>query len=80
MGNTFLNSTTLLQMDRLLLSAVYCITDGVCKDNTSNDMFSRCKSVQNMATGKNDDQFIQPDNKLIIGTKSGNSELTMIAW
>ena len=33
-----------------------------------------------MATGKSDDQFIQPDNKLIIGTKSANSELVMIAW
>ena len=33
-------------------------------------MFSRCKSVQNMATGKSDDQTIQPDNKLIIGTNS----------
>ena len=51
-----------------------------CKHNTSNDMFSRCKSVQNMATGKSDDQIIQPDNKLIIGTKSENSELAMIAW
>ena len=34
-------------------------------------MFSRCKSVQLMATGKSDDQLIQPDNKLINGTKSG---------
>ena len=47
------------------------VTDGVCKDNTSNDMFSWCKSVQNMATGKSDDQLIQPDNKLKIGTRSG---------
>ena len=34
-------------------------------------MFSRCKSVQNMATGKSDDQLTQPDNKLKIGTRSG---------
>ena len=31
----------------------------------------RGASVQNMATGKSDDQIIQPDNKLIFGTKSG---------
>ena len=38
-------------------------------------MFSRCKSVQNMATGKSDDQIIQPDNKLIIlGPMVENSE------
>ena len=43
-------------------------------------MFSRCKSVQKMVTGKSDDQIIQPDNKLIVGTKSENSELAMIAW
>ena len=39
-----------------------------CKHNTSNDMFSRCKSVQKMATGKSDDQFIQRENKLKLGT------------
>ena len=44
---------------------------GLCKHNTSNDMFSQCKSVQKMATGKSDDQFIQPDNKLKLGPKSG---------
>ena len=27
--------------------------------------------MQNMVTGKSDDQIIQPDNKLILGTKSG---------
>ena len=43
----------------------------MCKNNTSHDMFSRCKSAQNMATGKSDDQLIQPDNKLKIGTRSG---------
>ena len=31
----------------------------------------RGASVQNMATGKSDDQIKHPDNKLIIGTKSG---------
>ena len=39
-----------------------CVSD--CKYNTSNDMFSRCKSVQKMATGKSDDQIIQPDNNV----------------
>ena len=34
-----------------------------CKYNTSNDMFSRCKSVQKMATGKGDDQLKKYDNK-----------------
>ena len=31
-------------------------------------MFSRCKSVHKMATGKSDDQLIQYDNKLELGT------------
>ena len=44
---------TLLQMDRLQLTAVYCNRRVGCKHNTSNDPFSRCKSVQYMATGKN---------------------------
>ena len=42
-----------------------------------------CESVQKMATGKSGDQFIQPDNKLIIGQlgpEVENSELDMIAW
>ena len=39
------------------------------KHNTSNDMFSRCKSVQEMATGKSDDQFIRLDNKLKLGPR-----------
>ena len=39
-----------------------------CKYNTSNDVFSRCKSVHKMATEKSDDQIIQPDNKLELGT------------
>ena len=42
------------------------------KHNTSNDMFSRCKSMQSMATGESDGQLIQPDNKLKIWTRSGN--------
>ena len=44
-SKTFLNSVALLQMDRLQLTAVYCNRRG-CKQNTSNDMFSLCKSVQ----------------------------------
>ena len=44
------------------------VTDGRCTYNTSNDMFSRCKSVHKMATEKSDDQLIQPDNKLELGT------------
>ena len=45
LDKTFLNAITLLQMDRLQLTAVYC-NRRVCKHNTSNDPFSRCKSVQ----------------------------------
>ena len=63
----FSNSITLLQMGRLQLTAVYCNRRG-CKYNTSNDMFSRCKSVHKMATGKGDDKLIQYDNNLELGT------------
>ena len=80
----FLCSFTLLQMDRLQLTAVNC-NRRVCKYHTSNDVFSRCKSVHKMATRKNDDELIQHDNKMRIGTRSGkfrkveNPELSM-AW
>ena len=67
-GMIFLNSFTLLQMDRLQLTAVYC-EPTECKYHTSNDVFSRCKSVHKMATGKNDDQTIQSDNKLELGPR-----------
>ena len=56
-----------------------------CKYHTSNDVFSRCKSVHKMATGKSDDELIQLDNKMTIWTRSGkfrkveNPELSM-AW
>ena len=43
-------------------------TQTKCKYNTSNDVFSRCKSAHKMATGKSDDQLIQYDNKLELGT------------
>ena len=78
----FLNSFTLLQMDRLQLTAVYC-NRRVCKYHTSNDVFSRCKSVHKMATGKSDDELIQSDNMMRIWTRSGkfrkvaNPELSM---
>ena len=72
----FLNSFTVLQMDRL---------QEVCKYHTSNDVFSRCKSVHKMATGKSDDELIHHDNKMRIWTRSGkfrkveNPELSL-AW
>ena len=56
-----------------------------CNYHTLNDVFSRCKSVHKMATGKSDDDLIQQDNKMRIGTRSGkfrkveNPELSM-AW
>ena len=42
-----------------------------CKYYTSKDVFSRCKSVHKMATGKSDDELIQSDNRMRIGTRSG---------
>ena len=55
------------------------------KYHTSNDVFSRCKSVHKMATVKSDDELIQLDNNMRIWTRSGkfrkveNPELSM-AW
>ena len=43
----------------------------ICKYHTSNDVFSRCKSVHKLATGKSDDELIQSDNKMRIGTRGG---------
>ena len=56
-----------------------------CKHHTSNDMFSRCKSVQNMATGKSDGQLTQLDNKLTIqavypGYDCNHSILRDLPW
>ena len=62
------------------------VTDGECKYHTSNDVFSWCKSVHKMATGKSDDGLIQRDNKMRIWTRSGkfrkveNPELSMAWW
>ena len=55
------------------------VTDGRCKYNTSNDVFSRCKSVHKMATGKKWRsnhtawQQVGTGNKLQVenGTKNG---------
>ena len=65
---TFLNSITLLQMDRLQLSAVYCNRRG-CKHNTSNAMFRGVKVCSKWLQERSDDQIIQPDNKFTIGLK-----------
>ena len=54
------------------------VTDGWCKYHTSNDVFSRCKSVHKMATGKSDDELRQPDNKMRIGARSG--KITIVGW
>ena len=67
----FLNSCTLLKMDRLQLTAVYCNRRGVQKHHTSNEGLSRCKSVHKMATRKSDNKLIQLDDKLRIWTRSG---------
>ena len=65
----FFNLFTLLQMDRLQLTAS-TVTDGVCKYHTSNDVFRGAKCVQKMATGKSDDELLQHDNKMRIWTRS----------
>ena len=57
-------------MDRLQLTAVYCNRRGGVNTTPQMTCF-RGASVQNMATGKSDNQLIQPHNKLKIGTRSG---------
>ena len=42
----------------------------ICKYHTSNDVFSRCKSVHKMASGKSDDELTQPE----LGQEVENSE------
>ena len=49
------------------LEVAHCAEFLLCKYNTSNDPYSRCKSAHKMATRKSDDQRIQPDNKLELG-------------
>ena len=46
------------------------VTDGGCKDDTSNDPFSRWKSVQQLATDEIDDHKIQSDYKCAIGLEN----------
>ena len=50
-------------MPKRYLHGLMMCKDG-CKYHTSNDVFSRCKSVHKMATGKGDDELIQHDNKI----------------
>ena len=47
------------------------VTDGGVNTTPQMTCFSRCKSVHKMATGKSDDELIQLDNKMRIGTRSG---------
>ena len=56
----------------------WCISSW--KYHTSNDVFSRCKSVHKMATGKSDDELIQSDNKMRIGTRSGKFIVVNWTW
>ena len=58
----FLNSLTLLQMDRSQLTAVYCNRLTGVKYHTSNDEFPRCKTCAKITTGKNSDELLQYDN------------------
>ena len=71
----FLNSFTLLQMDRLQLTAWSTVTDGGCKYHTSNDVFPRCKTCAEESTGKSYDELLQSDNKMRIGTRSGKPQI-----
>ena len=56
------------------------VTAGVCKYHTSNDVFSRCKSVHKMATEKSDDELIQSDNKMRNGTRNGKFSIVNWIW
>ena len=71
----FLNSFTLLQMDRLQLTAGGLLqpTGGV---NTTPQMtyFLGAKRVHKITTGKSYDELLQHDNKMRIWTRSENSE------
>ena len=40
----------------------------ICKHNTTNDMFSLCKKFAENGYRENDDQYIQPEKKLKLGT------------
>ena len=51
-GQDFLESNYFVTDGSFSLTAVYCDRRG-CHHNTSNDPFSRCKSVQQMAAGQN---------------------------
>ena len=53
----------LLQIDRLQLTAVYCNRRERCKDNTSNDPFSRCKCALIWLQIRIDDHRIQSGYK-----------------
>ena len=66
-GMILLNSITLLKMDRLQLTAVHCHRRR-CKYHISVNVFPRCKIVHMMVTGRGDDQLIQYDNMLELGT------------
>ena len=47
-----------------VLEVTTCSLQGTYVNITPQMTFSRCNSVHKMATGKSDDQSIQPDNKL----------------
>ena len=64
----FLNSITLLQMDRLQLTEVYCNRRGGVNTTPQMTNFLGAKRVHKIATGKSDDELIQYDNKLELGT------------
>ena len=70
----FLNSFTLLQMDRLQLTAVYCNRRGGVNTTLQMTIFRCAKRVHKIATGKSYGELIQLDNKMRIWTRCENSE------
>ena len=70
MVKTFLNSITLLQVDRLQLTAVHCTRRGRGVSTTPQmTCFRGAKVCSKWLQERSDDQIIQPDNKFTIGLK-----------
>ena len=69
-----------------MLAASATMTVRVGRKQNLFDVCSRCKIVRNMATKKSDDELIQHDKKMRIGTRSGkfrkmeNPELSLDWW
>ena len=69
LDKTFLNSITLLQMDRLQLTAVYCNRRGGVSTTPQMPCFRGAKVCSKWLQERRDDQSIQSDNKYKSGLK-----------